>query len=212
MAADPFERFLRGDADWFLQTPEGRHEFAPGPAVLFPGSFNPLHQGHTSLAELATRRLGLPVAFELSIANPDKPELDREEIRRRLEQFRGRAAVYVSRASYFARKAQLFPGTVFVVGADTAARVVHPRYYGDNPAAMDQSLAVIRSHGCRFFVGGRIDCDGRFIEMGGVAVPDSHRDLFQGVPEEEFRVDVSSTELRNRKSTTDYTEDTYKYR
>lgn len=168
----------------------------PPPAVLLPGSFNPLHHGHTSLAGIAADRLGSPVAFELSVANVDKPELSPDEATRRLGQFRGRHRVYVSRAATFRMKAALFPGCVFVVGADTAVRLISPRYYGGDPAEVDRALAEIAGHGCRFFVGGRVDAAGRFVDVGGVAIPAGYRDLFQGLGEREFRVDVSSTELR----------------
>ena len=39
---------------------------APKPVAMLPGSFNPLHHGHTALAAVAAARLGVPVAFELS--------------------------------------------------------------------------------------------------------------------------------------------------
>jgi hypothetical protein len=165
--------------------------------LLLPGSFNPLHHGHWALADLAARHLGGVVAFELSIANVDKPDLPDDEVRRRIEQFGGRAAVFVTRAPTFVQKAELFPGRTFVLGADTAARVVQPRYYGDD-AAMERALDAIRDCGCRFFVGGRVDRDGRFVDVGGIQIPVRYRDLFTGVGEAEFRVDVSSTELRLR--------------
>jgi hypothetical protein len=191
------EAVYRQEAAWVRREPNGTYRVGDSrPAVLLPGSFNPLHHGHTTLAGIAADRLREAVAFELSIANVDKPDLTFDEASRRLDQFRGRHPVYVSRAPTFRAKAVLFPGCVFVVGADTAARIVHPRYYGDDPAEVERALAEIASHGCRFFVGGRIDAAGRFVDVGGVPIPAGYRDMFQGLDEREFRVDVSSTELR----------------
>lgn len=193
------EALYRKEAAWLRLDPDGTIRVGdPRPSVLLPGSFNPLHHGHTRLAAIATERLGAPVAFELSIANVDKPELTPEEVSRRLGQFLNRHAVYVSRAATFRAKAALFPGCVFVVGADTAARLVHLRYCGDDPAEMIRALDDIAAAGCRFFVGGRTDAAGRFVDIGGVAIPAGYRDLFQGPGEREFRADVSSTELRQR--------------
>jgi hypothetical protein len=191
------ERFFDRQVDWFVQTRDGLVEFAPpGPISVFPGSFDPLHSGHTRLAELAARQLGRPVAYELSVSNVDKPDLSADVIARRLAQFRGQADVLVTRAAVFSTKAALLPGSVFVVGADTAARIVQPKYYGGEHAAMLQALEIIRGHGCRFFVGGRLDRDGRFVELDAVEVPSEFQDLFTGVDERTFRVDVSSSELR----------------
>jgi len=193
------DALYRHEAAWVRQDPDGTFRVGdPRPEVLLPGSFNPLHHGHTTLADMAAERLGSPVAFELSIANVDKPELAPKEVSRRLGQFLNRHAVYVSRAGTFRAKAAVFPGCTFVVGADTAARLVHPRYYGDDAAEMILTLDEIAAFGCSFFVGGRVDAAGRFLDVGGVAVPADYRDLFQGPGEREFRVDVSSTELRQR--------------
>ena len=72
-----------------------------GPLALLPGSFHPLHRGHTVLAAVAAARLGVPVHFELSVTNADKPELPRDEVERRLAQFAGFAPVWLTRAATF---------------------------------------------------------------------------------------------------------------
>ena len=84
-------------------------------------------------------------AFELSVANVDKPALAPEEVRRRLAQFAWRAAVWLTRAPTYTEKAELFPGCVFVVGADTAARIVQPRFYQDSEEQMARRMGPFSS-------------------------------------------------------------------
>jgi hypothetical protein len=144
---------------------------------------------------VAARITGKPVAFEMSVTNVDKPPLTAEEIRHRLRQFAWQAPVWLTRAPTFAEKAALFPGVWFVVGADTAARIIAPRYYGDE-AKMLAALERIRGLGCRFLVGGRADVAGKFIGVDELGIPSPLRDLFDGIPENAFRFDLSSTYLR----------------
>jgi hypothetical protein len=169
---------------------------ATRPAVLIPGSFNPIHVGHLGLATVAAHLVGGPVAFEMSVVNADKPPLEREEVRRRLLQFAWRAPLWLTRAPTFGEKAELFPGVVFAVGADTAARIVQPRYYEASEERMLAVLAGIRERGCRFLVAGRRGADGRFLTLADLDLPTACRDLFQAIPEAAFHIDVSSTELR----------------
>ena len=81
------------------------------------------------------------IAFELGAVNADKPAFDAAEARRRLRQFVWLAPVWLTRLPTFAAKARQFPGCIFVVGADTAERIVQPRFYGGSEAAMAEALA-----------------------------------------------------------------------
>ncbi len=191
--------FLAGEMPALCCEPDDRLRAGePRPTLLLSGSFNPLHEGHCRLAEVASRLVGRPAAFELPVTNADKPLLPAEEVRRRVEQFTWRAPVWLTHAPTFTQKAQLFPGAIFVVGADTAERIVQPRFYGGSEAQMAAALASFRAQGCRFLVAGRVDAAGRFCCLDDIPIPADWRDLFMSIPAEAFRMDVSSTQLRTQ--------------
>ena len=193
---DPIRALIAGHVDSAVVHPDGAMAadaaFSGG---LLPGSFNPLHEGHERLAAVASGMLGAEVSFELSITNVDKPPLAEQEIRRRVAQFAGRRRVVVTQALVFYRKAALFPGCAFVIGWDTATRLVDPRYYDGNVSNMIAALEDIRRQGCRFLVAGRADGDA-FRTLDDVAIPRGFEGLFDAIPESAFRCDLSSTELR----------------
>jgi hypothetical protein len=183
-----------------LQLPQGESDvFCVGsgarPLALLPGSFNPFHAGHLELAAVATRLLGVPVAYELSLRNVDKPDLASHEVERRVRQFEGRADLWLTRAPTFVHKARLFPGTVFVVGADTASRIVAVRYYADR-ATHHQAMATLADLQCRFLVAARADTAGTLYTLDDLEIPLAWRTLFQAIDPGEFRMDISSSQLR----------------
>jgi nicotinic acid mononucleotide adenylyltransferase len=195
----PLAALLRGELAAVCSAGDGQlRTNSPRPAVLLPGAFNPVHQGHWQLAAAAARLVGTPPAFELSVLNVDKAPLFAAEVRQRLGQFAWRVPVWVTRAPTFAEKASLFPAALFVIGADTAMRLVAPRYYQNSEARLAEALQHLRRQGCRFLVAGREDSSGRFIRYEDLPMLKGHEDLFQGIPEQEFRVPVSSTQIREQ--------------
>ena len=198
-AVDPIDRLLAGELDRVTVQPDGQMMLsAPQPSVLFPGSFNPMHEGHVLLARVAEELRQQPVAFEISVTNVDKPPLPGETVRRRLAQFAWKSPVELTRAPTFVEKSRLFPGTTFVVGADTAERLFGPKYYGDDEARMHAALEEIASSGGSFLVAVRLDAAGRLRALADLPVPRRYADLFTEIPEHRFRVDTSSSEIRAR--------------
>jgi nicotinic acid mononucleotide adenylyltransferase len=167
--------------------------------AIFPGAFNPLHEGHRAMARLAAARLQTPVEFELSIHNVDKPPLDYLEIRDRAAQFAGDATLWLSRAPTFEDKSRLFADATFVVGADTIARIADPAYYGDSEPAMLAAIERIAARGGRFLVFGR-KAEGRFESLATLNLPPSLLAICDEVPEQQFRADVSSSQIRQTSS------------
>src|SRR5262249_36555670 len=152
---------------------------------------NPLHDGHRKLAEIASQILGSEIIFELSVTNVDKASIDKAEVLQRIEQFAGYAAIAVTRAATFLVKLKRFPGIVFVVGYDTAERIVSPRYY-TGEAAMDAALREIGANGCGFLVACRT-ISGELKCLEDLDIPTEFKPLFRGIPPEKFRFDISST-------------------
>lgn len=165
------------------------------PKAVFPGSFNPLHVGHLRMAAVASERIGVPVDFEFSVENVEKPPLDFETMTDRAEQFDAATRIWFTRAPRMVQKARLFPGSVIVVGIDTLLRVADPKFADESVAVRDRILDEIESLGCRFLVFGRL-FDGRFQTLDDLELPDKLRRISDGVREDIFRSDVSSTELR----------------
>jgi cytidyltransferase-like protein len=167
------------------------------PRVLFPGAFDPLHEGHRQMAQVASQLLNEPVAFEISVINVDKPPLDYLEMQRRSQQFSDADGLWFTRAPTFVEKASLFPGVTFVVGIDTMLRIAEPRYYANNFSTMLSAIECIAVAGCRFLVFGR-QLDGKFQTLDDLNLPPSLMGLCQPVPEAAFRQDISSTDLRTQ--------------
>lgn len=184
-------------------------------SIVFPGSFNPLHEGHIALAKAALAHTGAKrVIFELAAVNADKPSIALDAILQRLEQFRALpfdVAVAVTRLPLFTSKAGLFGGCHFLIGADTLVRLLDTKYYTTSSSEtngllqLTKAMAAIHSAGCSFIVGGRAK-DGAFFTLDDITSSSAvARDMlevfpgmFQGLREEDFRVDLSSTEIRKR--------------
>lgn len=164
--------------------------------VIFPGSFHPHHAGHAAMAEAARKRLGKELEYEISLRNVDKPPLDYVDLGTRLAQFR-EASVWFTDAPRFTDKARIFPSATFVVGADTIERIGDPKYYQGRTELRDEALATLEACRAEFLVFGRVR-QGVFQTLDDLALPPALRARCQGVSAEEFRVDLSSTELRKK--------------
>jgi len=101
----------------------------------------------------------------------------------------------------------------FVIGADTMVRIVDPKYYGNSRDDMLEAVRDMGNRGVHFVGGGRLEQNkgkGKEDEGAGArfvtgeeelsSLPDDVREMFTIIKEEDFRIDLSSTEIRRREA------------
>ena len=192
------QEVIHGQSHLVWSFPNGllKRELDERPQGILSGSFNPLHEGHKTLRDAAEQWLNGPVFYELSITNADKLPLEFQEISYRRRQFETHPLA-LTNAPTFAQKAEFLQSVTFVVGFDTAERIIQPRFYGCDTESMRQALERIRFAKCRFLVAGRLQGE-KFLTLADVSIPDEFEDLFEELPESAFRQDVSSTDHRRQ--------------
>lgn len=164
------------------------------PELIFPGSFNPLHDGHLKMRELAEKKTGMRATFEICARNADKPPLTFHEIKRTLDQFTENDSWVMTSAGRFSEKAEMFPNSVFIIGADTLMRVFDEKFYLNKKDMLDH-IDRFNDHNINFLVFGR-KVNNKFISLRDIVIPENIKRRCTGFEEGSFRDDISSTELR----------------
>ena len=151
--------------------------------VILSGSFNPVHHGHVRLLDHSS-----------SMCNVDKPDINESELLKRIQNFESEEKIIVSRSSKFIDKSKIYKNSYFVVGYDTALRILDESYLPPG-ASLDELFSVLKKNNCSFIVAGRIGVSSS--NFDNLDVEDlKYREFFRVIPENEFREDISSTEKR----------------
>ena len=132
--------------------------------------------------------------FEICANNADKPPLTFYEIKRTLDQFQNDESWLLTSAGRFSEKAEMFPNSVFIIGADTLMRVFDEKFY-KNYKDMMNHIQRFNDHNINFLVFGR-KINKKFISLNNLKVPEIIAERCTGIDEEVFRDDISSTDIR----------------
>lgn len=164
--------------------------------LVFSGSFDPCHKNHVFMAMCASKEYNAPVHFEISLTNVDKPPIDFISLSQRLDSLRKykdeafMGGVCLTNAPLFLQKADLFPNSTFIIGADTFNRLFDAKYYAgtvDTPAI----LRHFKEKNVRFMVFHR-----KSVEM---SIKPEVLDFCEIIPVDEYEDDgTSSREIRKK--------------
>lgn len=172
-----------------------RHEYKTCHKVIFPGAFNPPHEGHFEMSKEVAKNVGELTLFTVSVDNPHKPKLLVGDILRRSKMLQGQERIFTLGEPLYLDKAKNHKGKKFLIGSDALERLLDP-VWGPNTKEV---LDGFKECEIEFFVSERTLND-KEITLESIyqkyPLALEYKDLFTIV---NTKINMSSTEIRNRK-------------
>jgi len=157
--------------------------------VLFPGAFNPPHEGHRWMAKEHD------ATFHITINPPHKPALTVAEVLQRAKMLEGFPRLFTTDDPLYLDKARRFPGAKILIGVDALERMLDPKWGIDIPPL----LAELRQLGIKFLVADR-ELDGKIQTLEMIA--GAPMDICERILRPAQHLPMSSTKIREARSGT----------
>lgn len=167
--------------------------------ALMSGAFNPLHEGHISVAQHVMDQYGNTVAYEVTAEPPHKEPMTVQSLLQRAKLLQGYDRLFTKSYPLYLDKARAFPGVSLVLGADAMVRMLDPKW-GINPSDLLDEFYKLNT---KLLVSGRL-IDNKFVSCIDIINDLNKKDPLLGnkalhvLYPVDGRVDISSTELRNQ--------------
>lgn len=169
--------------------------------VFFPGTFNPLHDGHRYMAKVAEDLSNVQVMYMLTADSPHKTPLTVPALLMRAvsvsQDHECREVIVTQNDPLFIDKARAYPGAGFLIGSDSMERLLDPRWYGGKTEAVIDMLSEFERLGTRFYVFGR-DSGSGMVRMSDIPVIGHFRSLFVQMPDNKYA--ISSSQIRAKQA------------
>lgn len=183
------ERFF---AHPYFKADGTRHVAPTGEGVtLYPGAFNPPHEGHFGIAEKVR---SLRPVFEVTSDAPHKPALSVADMLQRAKLLRGQDRLFTRGCPFFHEKAKQFPRANLVLGIDALVRAFDKQWCS-NP---NELAAEFSKTGVHFWVFGR-EYNGSFLTLQEATARGLLPMRIRATPVD-GRWDISSSQLRTKAS------------
>lgn len=165
---------------------------------IMSGAFNPPHEGHFEVAESFSSKAPRKVVFEVTANPPHKSALTVQELLQRAKMLQGHNRLFTSSLPLYLDKARKYPGAAIIMGADAALRMLDPKWGVDVESLLSEFITL----GTKFYIMGRMVGD-KFTTVRDIMATFAGNDKLLLCGDTLFyhlrgRVDMSSTELRNK--------------
>lgn len=167
--------------------------------ALMSGAFNPLHEGHTSVAQSVMDGHGKTVVYEVTAEPPHKEAMTVQSLLQRAKLLQGHDRLFTKSNPLYLDKARAFLGVPLVLGADAMVRMLDPKW----GVSVKELLSEFQKLNTKLLVSGRL-IDDKFVSyvdiLNSIDLKDPSLlslalDVLSPV---DGRVDISSTELRGK--------------